>query len=258
MCRLLTFSFKENTNKQDRIECIDAFRKLARSGMVPTTIESGHGDGWGLALYKGDEESLNVYKSVSAADVDQEFSGENFFKENVGQSGLAHLRKKTVGDTTLSNTHPFVEGIYSFIHNGTVAKGDGPYEELTSLCQSATDSERLFRKFLQLRAEKNTLDAYVEMLRVTKENYPLFTALNTMLHDGERVYISRVMNTSHPLYESLGLERYYTLYRGESKDGDVVVASEQIPYKGIEYSLLPNDSVCMIDLATGTYSMVEL
>jgi predicted glutamine amidotransferase len=258
MCRLLTFSFKENTNKQDRIECINAFRKLARSGMVPTTIESGHGDGWGLALYKEDEESLNIYKSVAAADVDQEFSGDSFFKEGIGQSGLAHLRKKTVGETSLENTHPFVEGVYSFIHNGTVAKGDGPYTELTSVCQSATDSERLFRKFLQLRENKTTLDAYLEMLKKTKETYPTFTALNTMLHDGKCIYISRVMNTNHPQYESLGLEKYYTLYKGETTDGDVLVASQQLPHKDIAFSLIENNTVVVIDLEKGTQETISL
>lgn len=258
MCRLFSFSFKENTKQQDRLDLISSFRKLATCGMVPKTIESGHYDGWGISLYTKNEELPILYKSISTANNDKDFKDTDFFKENQEESGLIHLRKKTVGETSISNTHPFVEGIYSFIHNGTIEKGDGPYKELNSLCKGATDSEKLFRKFLQIKENKNTLEAFLEMLKTTKENYPTFSAINSILHDGKSIYISRVMNTKYPEYIPWGLEDYYTLYVGKSEDGDIIVSSEKINYKNTEYFLLPNDSVCVIALETGNREMVSL
>lgn len=258
MCRLLAFSFTGNTKQQEKIDCISSFRKLATSGMVPKTIESGHHDGWGISLYSEDIELPNIYKSILSADTDNSFIDEDFLKENIAQSGLVHLRKKTVGENSLVNTHPFTEGIYSFIHNGTVERGDGPYRELNSLCKGVTDSEKLFRRFLQIRENKNTLDAYVEMLVTTKVKYPTFTAINTILHDENHIYISRILNTDNPSYIPLDLENYYTLYIGKSVDGDIVVSSEKNKYKNIEYFLLPNNSVCIFDIKSGNKEIISI
>lgn len=258
MCRLLAFSFDENTCKRDKIDCVANFRKLACDGMVPKGMEKGHVDGWGLSVYGDDGGSPFIYKSIFKADEDVDFVGGEFFKNDTKQSGLAHLRKKTIGETSLENTHPFTEGIYSFIHNGTVERGEGPYEELAPLCKSVTDSERLFRKFLKLREEKDTLQAYKEMLRTTKENYKTYSALNTMLHDGKHIYISRIMNTEHPDYARLGLEDYYTLFAGENKKGNIVICSEKIESEEIDYFLIENNSLCIINLQNKTRTMVPL
>ena len=258
MCRLLAFSFRENTHKQNRLDLLDSFRELACTGIVPRGLPLGHHDGWGLSVYSQKEDGPISYKSVSSALHDEDFIPSEFIKDEISQSGLVHLRKKSVGEKSILNTHPFVEGEFSFIHNGTVEKGDGPYKELSSLCVGETDSEKLFRKFLSLQKERSTLDAYVEMLATTKELYPTFSALNTILHDGKYVYVSRVVNTENPLYISFGLENYYTLYIGASKEGDLVVSSEKCAYKDITYSLLPNNSVCVIEVATGAQTLIAL
>lgn len=255
MCRLLAFSLNENTDKQEKINLISNFRNLASVGAVPNGIEEGHVDGWGLSVY-GNEELPFVYKSIFPADRDTDFISEEFLVDGSSQSGLVHLRKKTVGEASILNTHPFVDGNFSFIHNGTVEKGDGPYKELMSICESATDSERLFRQFLKIKGEKKTLEAYIEMLVSTRDNYPTYSALNTMLHDGHRVYISRIMNTNHPDFESMGLENYYTLYLGKTSDGDILITSEKLNYKDASYVLLKNNSVCVIDLEKGTQELL--
>ncbi len=258
MCRLLAFSFTENTNKQKRIDCISEFRKLANSGMVPKGIESGHKDGWGISLYTKGSELPFLYKSAYAADTDQSLILEDYITEEVFQSGLVHLRKKTVGEATRANSHPFVSGSYSFIHNGTVERGPGPYQELAPLCESVTDSERLFRHFLQLQEGKKTLPAYIEMLISTRDNYPTYSALNTMLHDGKCLYISRVINTNHPEYEALELGNYYTLYLGKNERGDIIVSSEKIECEDVSYVLLENNSVYVIDLEKGSQEIINL
>ena len=256
MCRLLAFSFSEKTQKQNRLNLISSFRNLADSGMVPATISKGHNDGWGFSLYGNG--NTNIYKSISSAHKDDSFDANSFLKEDSTQSGLVHLRKKTVGETSISNTHPFVDGLYSFIHNGSVVKGSGPYEDLSSLCAGETDSERLFRKFLEIRKDKETLESYVEMLSGTKEKYPEFSAMNTILHDGDTIYVSRVVNTNNPKYEEFNLENYYTLWVGTSKDGDIVVSSEKINDGEIDYSLIPNNSVCVIDTKSKEQKLLSI
>ncbi len=258
MCRLLAFSFKANTNKQDRIDLVSSFKKLATIGMVPTSIEKGHRDGWGISLYDEDNPLPRVYKSVSQGDKDGKFLANEFFKNYLTQSGLVHLRKKTVGETSVVNTHPFVRGIYSFIHNGTVERGDGPYKELALLCESATDSERLLEKFLEIKKEKETLPAFIEMLSITKENYKNFSAINTILCDGNDLYVSRIINTEHPQYESLGLGNYYSLFVGRNEKDEILITSEKLEYKDMKYSLLPNNSVFTVNLESGEEKFILL
>lgn len=258
MCRLLAFAFKETTTEEERVNTISAFQALAKTGTVPLTIEKGHYDGWGIAVYTVGVTEPKVYKSTLRADDDSRFDATALLHGGVFQSGLAHLRKKTVGDTAFVNTHPFVEGKYSFIHNGTVQKGDGPYVELSSSCGGVTDSERLFRKFLTIANEKPTLDAYLEMLLTTKERYPGFSAVNSILHDGTYMYISRFINEGYPDYVRFGLEDYYTLYLGRTSNGDIIVCSEKLPFKDIEYTLLSNNTISVINLATGEQETVEV
>lgn len=258
MCRLLAFSFGEYTTQKEKIDLITSFRNLSETGMVPKGIDKGHRDGWGLSLYTKGNDVPFMYKTASSASLDDYLVLEDYFKDNILQSGLAHIRKKTVGEASRANSHPFVEGVYSFIHNGTVERGNGPYAELTPLCESVTDSERLFRHFLQIKGEKSTLKAYTEMIVSTRDNYPTYSALNTMLHDGKHIYISRVMNITNPQYTELDLENYYTLYLGKTSNGDMVVSSERLDYKDVSYILLTNNTICAINLETGTHELFSI
>ena len=117
------------------------------------------------AMYPSDKNVPHQHRSVKSAHLDETFDEDLFFREGFSQSGLVHLRKKTIGETLLENTHPFIHGSYSFIHNGTVSHAEA-YPTLTSHCKGGTDSERLFRRFLEIKATKGliTLDAYREML----------------------------------------------------------------------------------------------
>ncbi len=259
MCRLFAFSFNKDTHKEERVLCLDSFRALAGSGAVLPNSTPGHADGWGLVVYKERGNAPHFYKSTLSALEDSDFEAESFLNNSIQETGLAHLRKKTVGDTSLSNTHPFVEGEYSFIHNGTVAKGDEPYARLTPLCGGCPDSERLFKRFLEIKNEGDgTKDAYKKMLEETKDLYPTYSAINTILHDSEHIYASRVINMENPNYDALSLENYYTLYIGKTRGGDVFVSSEQIPYKETTYILIPNDSMSTITIATGTIETFQL
>ena len=178
MCRLFAFSFPKHSTQELRVTCIDAFRELARSGNVFSTSLPGHADGWGIAVYKEDSSSPSVYKSLSSGADDRDFDIHSFIEEGKAESGIAHLRKKTVGELALPNTHPFISGKYSFIHNGTIASDRDVYHTLAPSCEGSTDSERLFRKFLEIKKsnadkeELSTLHAYLEMIMATKKEHP--------------------------------------------------------------------------------------
>lgn len=255
MCRLFAFSFQNSTQEEKRIQYLSIFKELSISGAVLNKNNPGHMDGWGAATYKRDTLFPSVYKSIIPASNDQEFLDKDIFKNGIPETGVVHLRKKTVGEATLPNTHPFVQEEYSFIHNGTIGT-DCPYSEFSEECQGVTDSERLFRKFLAIKkSEKiSTLEAYKKMITETKIAYPLYSAINTILHDGNFVYISRVINFENlqSLYKKEDIEEYYTLYIGKTKSGDNFVSSEKIAEDDIVYTSLPNNTFCVIDRSTGT------
>jgi len=107
-----------------------------------------HANGWGLATYE--DHLPHIERQSWAA-----YHGEHFrqaaariFSRHV----LAHVRRATVGKASLENTHPFVEGNWAFIHNGTIPEFDRLRPRFLSALSSArrdairgeTDSEHFF------------------------------------------------------------------------------------------------------------------
>jgi predicted glutamine amidotransferase len=80
-----------------------------------------HADGWGLSLYNG-------LFARTFLEPDPAFSSPlaRFLRENPIQTPLAvaHIRKKTRGEASIQNTHPFVRVVHGrhivFAHNGTL------------------------------------------------------------------------------------------------------------------------------------------
>lgn len=260
MCRLFAFSFNKETCIEDKLACINSFRVLSTTGSVLPMSTPGHADGWGLSIYKDELIVPSCYKSTLPAAEDFHCKIESFFKSGACESGLVHLRKMTVGGASLVNTHPFVESEYSFIHNGTISQSEKLYENLSTYCEGVTDSGRLFKRFLEIKKSEavSTHVAFVKMLKEIKELYPEYSAINTILHDGACLYVSRVINPNNPKYRFSDTENYYTLYIGVTKRGDRIVSSEKIPYEDISYTLLPNDSVSVITLASGSLETYQL
>ncbi len=80
-----------------------------------------HADGWGLALYEGKVARIFLDPEPAAKSPLAQFVREHPIKTLLA---IAHVRKKTRGDVTLANTHPFVRELWGrhfvFAHNGTV------------------------------------------------------------------------------------------------------------------------------------------
>jgi glutamine amidotransferase len=80
-----------------------------------------HADGWGLALYEGHRARAFLEPAAAANSALAKYVRENPIKTLLA---VAHVRKKTRGDVSLANTHPFVRELWGrhfvFAHNGTV------------------------------------------------------------------------------------------------------------------------------------------
>lgn len=80
-----------------------------------------HGDGWGLALYEGRAARTFLDPTAASKSPLARFVSDNPIKTLLA---IGHIRKKTRGETTLANTHPFVRELWGrhwvFAHNGTV------------------------------------------------------------------------------------------------------------------------------------------
>jgi predicted glutamine amidotransferase len=192
MCRLLGIAANEPT--EFRIVLREAPRSLA-------FLSREHRDGWGIAVFDACAGTWQVDKGVVCAHED-----ERFHRLALGTRGellVSHIRQKTIGDTSLANTHPFVRGRWIFAHNGTVK--DIPWLRATSsperLAEIAgdTDSELLFAWILtrldaagvtDSPANVDTDRAIGAIARAGRER-PDFGAFNFLLSDGRTTYAHR-------------------------------------------------------------------
>ena len=250
MCRLLGIAASEPT--EFKIVLREAPRSLA-------ALSREHRDGWGIAVFN-DGHGWRVDKGAACAGED-----ERFHRLAVGSRGgvlVSHVRQKTVGETSLVNTHPFERGRWVFAHNGTV-KDVAWLRARTSPERGAevrgeTDSEHLFAWLLTrldeigaapAGAAHATDRALGAAVRAARER-PGFGAFNFLLSDGATLYAHRFGRTMHLLERGPHDE---VRARRRSRDGTVVetpwsqrrtavfVASERItdePWQAIEDGML--------------------
>ena len=137
MCRLLGIISSEATD----------FKIVLRDApMSMAALSREHRDGWGLAVFDVLSQGWCVDKGVECAGEDA-----RFHELAVGRRGdllISHVRQKTVGETSLANTHPFERGRWVFAHNGTVKdvswlRKRSSRARLAEV-QGETDSELLF------------------------------------------------------------------------------------------------------------------
>ncbi len=201
MCRL----YAMHANEPTRVECglvksqnaLMAQSKSDRSGYA-------HGHGWGVADYPDGVPVIE--KQTWAA-----FHGEHFARKAArvyARTAVAHVRRATVGGTSIENTHPFVHGHWIFAHNGTVPNFDEVrfkmLDHLDPLHRSeirgTTDSEHVFRYLLSLflqHPERGLLSSVrrglEQIVAWSAEVDPeAKVGLNIVLTDGERMIGSRL------------------------------------------------------------------
>ena len=264
MCRLLAIASSEATDF--KIVLREAPRSLA-------ALSREHPDGWGIAVFDGDghEGRWRIDKGVECA-----WGDARFHDRAIGSRGgllLSHIRQKTVGATSLANTHPFERGRWVFAHNGTVQdvgwlRSHTSHERAREIA-GETDSELLFAWLLTCLDEAGVSDgspsqvtdrALASAVRAAR-GCPGFGAFNFLLSDGTTIYAHRFGRTMFLLERRPDDE---VRVRRTSEDGTVLetpwssrrcavfVASERMtdePWQAIEDGML-----LRIDRARGPFS----
>ena len=156
------------------------------------TLAHEHADGWGIAVHA--QGGWLVHRSTNCAARCQRYDELAACVE--GRLVIAHVRKKTVGEVSLLNTHPFQRGRFVFAHNGTV-KDVNALRARTSVDQLAqlegdTDSERLFAFVLTfVDALGDTRLGVAAAVRALHSLGDIGTA-NFLMSDGTHLYAHRL------------------------------------------------------------------
>jgi len=141
MCRMFAFMSRVSLQVQ---------RSLVKAENALHVQSREHPHGWGIAYYLAGEVEPHRVRSVEAAFTDAKFQRVSEFLTS--HAVVAHVRKATVGDVRVENTHPFQWGPFTFCHNGTIFGFEHIRDELLSfvhprfraLVTGGTDSEVLF------------------------------------------------------------------------------------------------------------------
>ena len=201
MCRL----YAMHANEPTRVEC-----SLVGAQNALMTQSQGdseglmHGHGWGVADYP--DGVPIVEKQTWAA-----YHGEHFTKKAArvyAYTVVAHVRRATVGEPSIDNTHPFVHGRWIFAHNGTLPHFNQVRDHMLNAIdfnqrnaiKGTTDSEHIFHYLLSLWS-KNPQIELLETIRkglqqiikwchnVDPDAKP---SLNIVLTDGAQMIGSRI------------------------------------------------------------------
>jgi len=230
-----------------------------------------HSDGWGVAVYENEHPWIERRAAAAYEDLHFSTTAERVYAETI----IAHVRRATVGEPALANTHPFAHACWTFTHNGTVAGFQHLQKrlihetapELRGCRQGTTDSEQVFYWLLTRMAraglpaeehcrDRDTLVAVVSEALTTlaglcAETSPAEPArLNILLTDGDVAIATRWNNTLYWVYregthdcEICGIphvhERPAHDYRA------VIVASE--PVSDEDWQELPDRSLLVVD-----------
>jgi len=132
---------------------------LVKAENALQTQSREHPHGWGIAYYLTGEPEPHRIRSVESAHTDDRFERVSEFLTS--NAVVAHVRKATVGELSIENTHPFKYEGWVFCHNGTLFG----FEEVKDvihqrvnprflpMLQGSTDSETLFYLVLTMLEE---------------------------------------------------------------------------------------------------------
>jgi predicted glutamine amidotransferase len=193
MCRLLAICSSESTDF--KIVLREAPRSLA-------ALSREHRDGWGIAVFDAGLGAWTIDKGILCAGED-----ERFHQLAIGSHGnllVSHVRQKTVGETSLVNTHPFRRGRWVFAHNGTIKDvtwlRTGVSPERHAEVEGETDSELLFAWLLtqmddagvSLDAASVRTDRAIDSAARAMRDHSSAAAYNFILSDGATTYAHKL------------------------------------------------------------------
>jgi len=192
MCRL--FGFRSAVESRAHESLVAAENALLRQS-------ERHPDGWGVAYYV--QSFPHLFRSAERA------LGSDLFREVSGlvstNTLLAHIRKATVGDLSLLNTHPFQFANWCFAHNGEIAGfaadpdvreavGREVDERFRSFVMGSTDSEMCFYVFLS-RLSRRVRALHERGVSIEAVSDSLRETADTVRRIGERLGHDRSLLT---------------------------------------------------------------
>lgn len=182
---------------------MDLSFELLRSDNSVLRQSERHDSGWGSAYYHDGQPEVRRFAQAAHAD--------ESFTEAIG--GLArlvmvHVRRATIGDLKLENTHPFSRGPYTYCHNGTILKAQTLVPLADREPAGDTDSERFFNLLMTGFEPEDVIGSLCRTVETVVERCR-FSALNCLFCDGHRLYAYR-----------LGLYRLFWLIRSLDLDTD--------------------------------------
>ncbi len=150
-----------------------------------------HPDGWGLCLYNDKNTKPEVWKGMSSAHksitlkklIDSYLSG---------RTAIAHIRKKTYGEVSLSNCHPFILNVagsdWVLAHNGSVRVPAlrGPFYP-----QGETDSEKILCRIANdlHKANASTEDQIIKSIDGSIRSLAKCGKLNLLITNGKLMIV---------------------------------------------------------------------
>ena len=188
-------------------------------------LSSVHCDGWGLSTNDRHHAHAVLEKKVEAAVESATF--QKTITDNEADGALLHLRWATKGlSNSENNTHPFVYGEYSFIHNGSIFPPEAidPFiaDKFKALIVGDTDSERYFYLMMTQIEKLGLVDGIKTTLAIVKEHGST-TSLNFMLMNNE----SFIVGSEHDSAKKpdWAPEDYYVIKYKKNEDGVVFASS---------------------------------
>jgi glutamine amidotransferase len=192
MCRMLGIVSREPRHHR---RCLgDAPRSLA-------ALSREHGDGWGIAVHAP---GCGWSFEKGAANAANDPAYDTAMSEARGTLLVSHVRKRTVGEISLLNTHPFRHGEWVFAHNGTIDRIDelrrGAGEGAVVAIRGDTDSELLFAYLMagmaalagaQLCRSRFVTDMALARTVCDLARIPGLGAATFLLSDGTTLYAYR-------------------------------------------------------------------
>jgi predicted glutamine amidotransferase len=213
------------------------------------------GDGWGLGWY-GERPEPGLLRDDAPA-----WSDSNLLAAAQTMRShlfMAHVRAATAGEVTRSNCHPFAQGSWLFMHNGSVGGfaslrrtlESWLSDELYAVRRGSTDSELLFLLILQMlrqglpppAAGLAVFEAVTALMREEGVDAPLRFA--AVLADGQRLWAFRLASDDQP--PTLYLRRM-SATETSGRSGGTLVASEPLCGKIAAWTELPAGAVVAID-----------
>jgi predicted glutamine amidotransferase len=236
---------------------IDVSFELLQSENSILRQSEKHDSGWGSAYYTADGRP-EIHRFPHAA-----HASENFDEATSGHSRLimVHVRRATIGDLRLENTHPFSDGRYTFCHNGTILKASNLVPLAARKPKGDTDTERFFNLLMTGFDDADIVGS----LRRTVEHVCdecRFSALNFIFCDGRRLYayrfgVYRLFRLVRNLDLDADTQTHYHVHVGRPHAEHVVLVSSEVLDRDPGWVELGQDDLLVCDPDDPDHPRVE-